>query len=301
MFTFSPKERWFCLGLLLVWSLTHASVWGGDPNDKGKETQAEKIRKSLDQTVNLDYSSQSFQDVIGHLKDKTGVPFVLDMFTLQQMGLGFEENPTPLQIKGEKIKLRQAVQRMLNSYNLTFVILEDSVLITTEEMGLARQMRQRVSVQVEETPLHKALKDLARTTALNLVIDPRLSKDSQTPVTLQVEDATLETAVRLLAELGGMKSVRMGNILFVTNEDRATKIRKEESAPIINNPAEVFLPGRAVFGGGGFGGAGVPPIVVPNIAPGPALKGIAQPIPPAAPVPEAPFVPPPGLDLPPPR
>lgn len=283
MFQISRHPRWLLLTLLLVWSLTHASVQG--------QEAAEKLRKSLDQKVTLDYSTQSFQDAVQHLKEKTTVNFVLDMSSLQQMGLGIDENPSPLQIKGEGVKLRHAVQRMLNPYNLTFVILDDAVLITTEEMGLARQMRQRVNVQVEQKPLADALKDLAKTTALNLVIDPRLAKEAQMPVTLQVEDATLETAVRLLAEIGGMKSVRLGNVLFVTNEARAEKIRREEmlQTPGIGPMVDMVMPA------GRFGAGNLPPIVVPNQGRGaPGFNGVAPAIPEVVP----PVIPPPAPEAP---
>ena len=42
----------------------------------------------------------------------------------------------------------------------------------------------------------RALKQIARETATNLVVDARVSKDAQTPVSLQMEDVPLETAVR---------------------------------------------------------------------------------------------------------
>jgi hypothetical protein len=166
---------------------------------------------------------------------------------------------------------------MLSPYNLSYVILEDTVLITTDEMGLYRQMRQRVNVEVKEQPLNAALKDLARRSALNLIIDPRVAKDAQTPVTLEVEDATLETAVRLLAELGNLKSVRMGNVLFITNESRAEKIRKEDMQTNPLNPTDPRYGPDVPRVAPGAAGIGIAPPAIP--APPPAEK--APPLPPA--------------------
>lgn len=254
--------RWMFLTLLLVWSLGHASVHG---DEKPGENAADKVRKALDEVVTLDYSSQSFHDLVQHLKDKTHVNFILDVYALQQMGLGLEENPTPLKIKADKIKLRQALQRLLNPYHLSFVILDDAVLITSEDMGLHRQLRQRVTVDVKNMSVESSLKMLARTTSLNVVLDPRSAKAAQQEITLKLEDATLETAVRLLAELGGLKSVRMGNVLFITDEARAGKIRKEEPPPpatAIPLSTELILPGAGAFVPGA-----APPIVLPNANP----------------------------------
>lgn len=270
--------RIWSLSLLIVWALSHASVFGAPEDAPARElSAAEKVRKALDQTMLLDYTGQSFHDVIQHLRDKTKLNFMLDQIALGQIGIPVEEIPgqpgQPMQfhLKGDKnTKVRSALQRMLNGYSLTYVILEDSVLITTEEMGLHRQMRQRVSVEVNNEALSKALRDLARRTALNLIIDPQV-KDAENKVSLQLEDATLETTVRLLAEIGGLKSVRMGNVLFITSEARANKLRKEDQQQPVNpyNPRDMVAP--AVFGnvGAGIGAGIVPPAVAAPPAPPP--------------------------------
>lgn len=265
------NHRWLWLSLLLCWSLSHAWVLGGDGKDEPKaESAAEKTRKILDQSMVLDYTGQSLFDAIEHLKEKTRLNFVIDQLTLQQFGLFVDPaNPNPnliqVHLKADrKTKLRTALQRMLSSHNLGYAILEDSVLISTDDIALHRQLRQRVNVNCKDVTLAKALNELAQSMALNMVIDPRLMKDAQTPVTLQVEDATLETAVRLLAEIGGMKAVRMGNVLFVTSEARAEKIRREEQqAPSAPNPLNPGMMFDRVMGAGPAIGNAVPPAVPP--------------------------------------
>ncbi|MBX9677847.1 MAG: hypothetical protein K2X38_03710 [Gemmataceae bacterium] len=279
--------RFLALAFVLGWSLSHSSVFG--QTEAGKEASkstatAEKVRKTLDQVLLLDYEGQSLEEALRHLKEKTQIHFMVDHFALQNMGIPIGEVPMQVSLKGNGIKVRQSLQRMLNPYGLTYVILDDGVLVTTEDFGIQRQMRQRTVVDVKDAPLHKALRDLAKQTGVNLVIDPRVMKQAQANVTLEVEDATIETAMRLLAELGDLKAVRMGNVLFVTNDARAEKIRREE------NPQQ-NLPGVAVqelmrnaaggMGGaaiGGFGGAGVAPAAPPAIAPAPPEKELPPPM-----------------------
>ena len=46
-----------------------------------------------------------------------------------------------------------------------------------------RQLRQNVNLEIEKETLSAALKKLARETATNVVVDPRVDKEPQTPVT----------------------------------------------------------------------------------------------------------------------
>ena len=53
----------------------------------------------------------------------------------------------------------------------------------------------------------------------------------------------LETAIRLAAEVAGMKAVRMGNVLFVTSEARGEKLRVDADGPTQPTMPNPFFPG----------------------------------------------------------
>lgn len=288
-------SRWFMFGLLLGWSLTHANVFGqpatnsgGTPGKAGKAaTTTGKIRQGLDKVITVDYTGQSLQDVVNHLRDRMGVSITLDQMAILNMGMNPDDNVGQIQVKATDEKASQVLRRFLNNYRLCYIVMEDSLLVTTEEFAVFRQMRQRVSVDVENVPLHKAVRDIAKSTGINLVIDPNVIKKADNPVTLQLENTGVETAVRLLAELGSLKAVRMGNVMFITHEEKAKKIRDEEGNQFDNplNPNIPIMPGiPRAFGFGNIGGA-MPPQVQPGV------PGI--PIAPDAPPP------PPGVELPP--
>ncbi len=226
--------RIFLPALLLAWAGTHATVFGGDGDDKKRDakkepTSAAEIRKVLDQPITLDYSGPSVQDALQHLRDKTGIDFNLDQVALQLMGINIgDTGDQPITLRSSGGKLSAALRKMLAVHQLAYVIYEDSILITATELATVRQMRQRINLDVSDVSLAKALRDLARTYAFNLVIDPRIVKDAQRPVSLTLDGTSLETGVRLLAELAGLKAVRMDNVMFITTEERAEKLRKEE-------------------------------------------------------------------------
>jgi hypothetical protein len=257
--------------LALAWA---APLWAAQ-DDGGKApardlTPAEAARKVLNEKITLDYVGQSFEDVVNHLREKTKVNFVLDNFAAQGRVIlppGFNPGGNPpayhLKVTG---KLRRGLQSFLDQYHLTCVILADSVLITTEGTASQRQLRQRVSVDPQGKPLQDVLRQLSRETGVNLVIDPTVADKLKQKATLQLEDATVETAVRLLAEVGGLKSVQVGELLFITTEERAGKIRKENDADSRHAPAGPPSPFPVPWGGrAGLGAVApaLPPVVPP--------------------------------------
>jgi len=265
-------SRWFLFGLLFGWALTHATVFA--QQSAGKTASAlEKLRANLDKNITIDYNGQSLTDVLNHFRDKTGVPINIDQTALMQGVPVPDGNVGQVTLKATNEKASQVLRKLLNAHQLCYILFEDSVLVTTDDMATMRQMRQRVSVDVEDIPFNKAVRNLAKNHGLNLVIDPKVMKQSEAPVSLQLENAGIETAVRLLAELANLKAVRMGNTMFVTTEEKAKKIREEEQHQL-DNPLSPNLPvpPPAIRVGGALGAimpARVPaiPQATPDVAP----------------------------------
>jgi hypothetical protein len=233
---------------------------------------ADKIRKELERTINLDLDQQPLALAVAQVQELTKINFVLDRVTLAQSGVDPDQMTVSLKLKD--VKVRSALRSLLTPYNLNYAILGDTVLVSTDEVAMLRQVRQRVSIDLEKIELGKALRQLARETGTNLILDTRVAKDGQAPVTLQMEDVPLETAVRLMAEMVNLKPVRVGNTLFVTSKANATELRNDpdlQPAPMPNNPNEKLIINAV-------GGA-----VMPAPAVGPA--GAAVPPPPAPPTP----------------
>lgn len=199
------------------------------------ETPAEKIRRALDQTVSLEITSKDpLGQLLGYLRDKAKVPVSVDHAeltrALQSVNRDSIESLDFPQ-KLERMKLGAAVRSVLRPYNLTFVIADNHLVITSPDMAPKRQLRQSVTLDFNDMPLKSALRHLARLTAVNVVIDARIGGDNLNSVTISIEDVSLETAARLVAEVAGLKAVAVGNVIFVTTESRAAKIRAEQCGP----------------------------------------------------------------------
>jgi hypothetical protein len=85
-----------------------------------------------------------------------------------------------------------------------------------------------VTIKLDKTPLESALKSLRYWG--NVVLDSRAEKVAQTPVTADVENVPLDTAVRMLANMAGLKVVPLENALYVTSPDSAEEMLQEQEA-----------------------------------------------------------------------
>ena len=250
--------------LPLAWALT-AAVSTAAPATKEeprprKESPAEILRKALNLTVSLELNEQPLATALAQIAEQNKVNIVLDRTFIGNMGI--DPDSTNINLKVKDVKLRTALRALLTPHNLGFAVVGDMILVSTEENALHRQMRQRIRVDYEGVPLNKALRELAREYAVNILIDPRQAKKASDAVSLQLDDVPLETAVRLMSEMAGLKPVKMANVLFVTSEERADKLKDSD------NP-QPSLPAILNGLGGAVGIDGIGGIVVPGVAPVP--------------------------------
>jgi hypothetical protein len=190
------------------------------------DSPAERVRHALDQVADsVEIIDQPLELAVAQVHEQTKVNFVLDRLTIQQMSI--DPSSAAVNLRLQNVKWKTALRTMLGQYNLSYAIVGETVIITSEEQAMLRQMRQRVSVDLDRVQMGAALKQLAKDTSTNLIVDARALKEAQTPVTLQLEDVPLETAVRLVAEMAGLKPVRVGNVLFVTTKANAAEMRAD--------------------------------------------------------------------------
>jgi hypothetical protein len=282
--------------LSLIWALAPAPA-------SAEETPSEKIRKALDQPIDLDLKENSLAQVAERFREKTKLDITIDR-SGAFWGIGFALDPNaalpqPIEAKFKHTKARDALRKVFEPYGLMPFIVDDAVLLTGEDAGISKQLKQRVDVDLADVPLAAALKQLGRRKAINLVVDQKSAKQAEKKVSLQVDDVALETAVRLLAEQAGMKAARIDNVLYVTTPEQAASIAADNRAflqtygpygPLFNNATggvgvlgawgAIGLAGGggAIGLGGGGGIVGGPPRLVPPPAP---PKEDSKPAPPA--------------------
>jgi len=100
-----------------------------------KMTEKEKaIMRALESTIEVDYSKNTFEEVIGHLRKALKVEIATDGPGLREASVN-DETPVSLRMRASG---RTVLKRFLSDLNLTYVIRDETILITSRER--AREM-----------------------------------------------------------------------------------------------------------------------------------------------------------------
>jgi hypothetical protein len=79
----------------------------------------------------------------------------------------------------------------------------------------------------DKRPLGEALEELATKGNYNIVQDPRAAEELKTPVTAQMVNTPLDTAVEFLADMAGLRMFQKNNVMYVTTAQNAARLDKE--------------------------------------------------------------------------
>ena len=99
--------------------------------DMSMTPAAEKIEEALKQPTELEFIETPLQDVMDYLKKKHKIEIQIDHKALDDVGLDPSTTPVTKSLKG--ISLRAALRLLLRDLDLTYVIQDEVLLITTPE------------------------------------------------------------------------------------------------------------------------------------------------------------------------
>jgi hypothetical protein len=248
LFEMAPLQSkgWTFAAGLLIWWLFPANAGPcheglGSRQDSGLETPAEQTILALNQIVTFDLAHHQLSEFIRLIRDQSGVQLVLDRQGLSKAGINSDDVVVSTKLNGT---LLSVLNQIRSQYNLGYAIIGEMVLITSEELAVDRQMRQRVSVRYDRLQLRAALDQLARDTATNIVLDRLAVSNGSLPVSIKVDHAPLEVVVRLLAHQVGLKQMRVGNVMMVTTRENAAELRNSSEIELSHLqpiPGPVFL------------------------------------------------------------
>lgn len=198
-------------------------------------------------------------EAIEQVASTCDVRIILDKQSLQGRWGDAEPKDIPLTLIPPAGSGGLVLRRFLHPLELRAVKIGDYLLVTTEEMAMPRILRQPVQVPVRPQPLTTILRDLSRQTGAIIIIDPRAAEQAKVPISVALDDVSLETAIRVVAEMAGLKLARIDTVLYVTTPHAAASIRSENDmgTGIVPMPGVDIAP-PAAPGMPGNAGPGVP-------------------------------------------
>ncbi len=101
----------------------------GEP-DSAAVTRIKQALQAPLRSPGLDFTDAPLEEVVNSLQTDYGIPLQLDVSALDEIGLGPDE---PVTINLHNISLRSALRLMLTSLNLTYIIRDEVLLITTQD------------------------------------------------------------------------------------------------------------------------------------------------------------------------
>jgi hypothetical protein len=142
--------------------------------------------------------------------------------------------------------LRRILDRIPTSSGTTFVVRGGVVEITTRRYASPSLWRRaeelpsdvegqggkifvpQTSVAFDKRELREALQEIADATGVNIVVDPRTKELGKAPVSVTLQNADVDTVLKLLADTADLQVVLVNDVFYVTTKENARALREEK-------------------------------------------------------------------------
>ena len=116
----------------LVWTLAANLAWSADSAQPPPNPNEAHILAALDDKTELEFVDQPLSDVIDYLKQRHGIEIQVDHKALTDAGLG-SDTPITKHVRG--IRLESALDLMLDDLDLTFLVRDEVMFITSKQVA----------------------------------------------------------------------------------------------------------------------------------------------------------------------
>jgi hypothetical protein len=226
---------------------------GGTPALRAEESaRGRELRHLLDQAVRFggyEDPKITLNEGLEQLAQRFNLSFDINEHAFKEADIkevGKFEIASPNSVPAMHTRLGTVLKKVLShvSPSATYIIRDDTIEVTTMQAIRKEFFADRpdgplpplVAGTFEKVPLQAALRELAH--AGNIVLDSRAAKEGETAVTADLVNVPLDTAVRMLADMAGLKVVPLDNVLYVTSKDNARLLMEEQEKLRLQRRAE---------------------------------------------------------------
>ena len=226
----SARDRLCCSLILTGFFLTSTfcQAIAGEPQ---KTTTPPSARAAIEAILarpadepgrRFQFNKVPFSEVVFDLKQKHGLEIELDTKALESAGVSTK---TPITKRSHGIPLGLALRRLLAGLDLTFMIDNDVLLITTPKGAIEQELSTTTEFEYVETPLTDVIADLEAKHNIEIELDTKALEDagaaSDTAITKNLKGIPLRSALRLLLEGLDLTFVIKDDVLLITTPGAA--------------------------------------------------------------------------------
>jgi hypothetical protein len=126
------------------------------------------------------------------------------------------------------VKLSLVLSRIVAQVGGAYLVRPDGIEVTSAKHASPEHWHEVNRNQVptviglyEARPLNEVVRELSEATGISILVDPKAGEKVKTPLTANLKNVPLDTAVALLADMAGLKTVAVDNVIYVTTEENA--------------------------------------------------------------------------------
>lgn len=206
---------------------------------------AKLIAKFTKPGVNIEkpIDDAPLKDILEFLSDKYQVSFVVDATGFdREIGNKNVEDTQVRLPRMTNVDLNTILRHLLAQVGGAVLVRENHLEIVPAERAFQeahgavppdliplRRLQPLVSLAYTNMQLPNVLTDIARQSGRNIVLDPRVKDHDKLVVTATMLNVPVDTAVRVLAEMTGLRCVLMDSVFFVTSLEHAANLQEEEA------------------------------------------------------------------------
>lgn len=212
--------------------------------------------RRLTPVVHPDIENQPVGEAIRQLAGSANIDIVFDPKIA-------DKTKAPVTLILNNVLFDTGLDLLVEMGNLDYVWHDRVVFVTTKEIAQARRDKRKaeeaerakilqenkdlklnplpgpgqpntdgtLNASFTDTPLVDALDDVSRQTGLNIVVDARMKEKTKSAVSARFNGVAPPTAVRLLADMAGLRAVSVDKVLYVTSVENAKALQEEKKTP----------------------------------------------------------------------
>jgi len=215
-----------CVLALLAFTLP-ASADERPAQEKGESLTPRELLLRLRQFGTLPQgfdANTPLKDALDFLADRSALPIVINHEAFRKDQVAEVETQPVRMPKLVGVRFSALLRMVLSQVNATFIVTPETVEVVPATMAEAHL----VYASFEDRPLDEILQELSERTDYSVVLDAqKAGEKAKVKLTANFKRVPLDTAVRLIADMAGLKMVTAEKALYVTDKANAESLQQE--------------------------------------------------------------------------